>query len=275
VFDTVDLHFLREQREARLRDDAELIAGAARTRGIELETADLAAAVVVVSAFERDLLAALTGTPVHVVPTVHELGPERTRAPATCELLFVGGFRHTPNADAVAWFVAEVLPRVRAAVPAARLVVAGSEAAARVGALASDAVEVVGWQPRLEPLYGRVRAVVAPIRFGAGIKGKVGEALALGVPTAMTSIAAEGMYIDDGVHGLVADDPAALAEGIVRLLRDDDLWLRLSRQGRRLVEERFSPVAVRPLLARLLDGLASRPVAAAREPWTAPREAAG
>ena len=261
VFDTVDLSFLRERRAAALKDDAGLIARAAETRSVELAMADEADAVVVVSPFERDLLSTLTCTPVHVIPTVHELGPERTRAPVSDELLFVGGFRHPPNVDAVEWFVAEVLPRVRRSAPSARLVVAGSQVPPRVHALKSEAVEVIGWVPRLEPLYGRVRAAVAPLRYGAGIKGKVGEALSLGVPTAMTAVAAEGMHIDDGVHALVADDPAALAERIVRLLRDDDLWLQLSRRGRQLVEQRFSPKAVLPLLESLLDGLPPHEVA--------------
>jgi GT2 family glycosyltransferase/glycosyltransferase involved in cell wall biosynthesis len=254
IYDTVDLHFLRELREAGLKGTAELIASAAETRSFELTTADHADAVVVVSSFERDLLSTLTSTPVHVIPNVHEVGPERTHAPASDELMFVGGFRHPPNEDAVDWFVADVLPRVRRSVPSARLVIAGSHMTDRVRALQSEAVEVIGWVPRLEPLYACVRAVVAPLRYGAGLKGKVGEALSLGVPTAMTAIAAEGMHIDDGVHALVADQPAELADRIVRLMRDDDLWFQLSRSGQKLIEQRFSPEAVRPLLDRLLDG---------------------
>src|SRR5262249_31061824 len=158
-----------------------------------------------------------------------------------------GGFRHVPNEDAVAWFVTHVLPRVRRAVPGARFLIAGSHTTDRVRALASEGVEVVGWQPHLEPLYSRVRAAVAPLRYGAGVKGKVGEALALGVPTVMTSVAAEGMHIVDDVHGIVADDPEELAERLVRLMSDNDLWLRLSRRGQQLVQEQFSPSAVRPL----------------------------
>jgi glycosyltransferase involved in cell wall biosynthesis len=94
------------------------------------------------------------------------------------------------------------------------------------------------------------------------MKGKVGEALAFGLPAAMTPVAAEGMYIDDGVHGFVADEPAALAERLVCLMRDDEVWLDLSCRGRLLVEERFSPRAVRPLLAGVLNGApATEPVA--------------
>jgi O-antigen biosynthesis protein len=258
VYDTVDLHFLREQREADLKGDAALARRAAETRRAELAIADAVEALVVVSSFERDLLSALTDRPVYVVPNVHEVGHERTQAPASDDLLFVGGFRHPPNEDAVEWFVGEVLPRVRTAVPSARFLIAGSHVTERVRALESEAVQVLGWVPRLEPLYDRVRATVAPLRYGAGMKGKVGEALSVGVPSVITPIAAEGMYIEDGVHALVAEDPAAMAERIVRLMRDDDLWLKLSKEGRRLVERRFSPSAVLPLLEQLLDNVARR-----------------
>ncbi len=264
VYDTVDLYFLREHREAALKGGPQLASRAAETRGLELAVADAADAVVVVSSFERDLLSTLTQTPVHIIPNVHEMGRERTHAPASDELLFVGGFRHPPNQDGVEWFVAEVLPRIRHAVPSTRFLIAGSYVPDRVRALASDAVEVLGWVPRLEPLYARVRAAVAPLRYGAGIKGKVGEALSLGVPTVLTSIAAEGMYIEDGVHALVADDPAELAARIVRLMRDDDLWLGLARRGQGLVAERFSPSAVLPLLQELLDRGVDRASAAPR-----------
>ncbi len=255
VYDTVDLHFLREQRQADLIGDPQLAAQAEDTRRLELAAAQAAAAVVVVSPVERDMLSAMTGTPVYVIPNLHEVGPARPRASASDEILFVGGFHHRPNEDAVEWFVREVWPRVHGRIPSARFLIAGSHPTARVDALASETVEVVGWVPHLPPLYARVRAAVAPLRYGAGLKGKVGEALSLGVPMVMTSIAAEGAYIEDGADALVADDPANFAECLVRLLRDDDLWLALSRKGQRLIEERFTAAAVLPVLDGLLEGL--------------------
>lgn len=257
LYDTVDLHFLREQREAALKGDAALASRADETRQLELALAGGAEAVVVVSPFERDLLATMTGTPVHVVPNIHEVGRVRTQAPASDDILFVGGFRHPPNEDAVEWFAADVLPRVRRQRPSARFVIAGSHPTERVRRLQAPGVEVLGWVPRLEPLYRRVRVAVAPLRYGAGMKGKVGEALSLGVPAALTPVAAEGMYIDDGVHAFVAEDPDSLAERVVQLLTDDDVWLGMSWRGRRLIDERFSPQAVRPLLEAALGSAAS------------------
>lgn len=256
VYDTIDLHFLREERGAALQDSASLATRAADTRRVELAIADTADAVVVVSPYEREVLVEHTRSPVYVVPIAHDVAPARRHAPASHDILFVGGFRHPPNADAVEWFVATVLPRVRAAAPAARLLVVGAHAPEPVRALQSDGVEILGWVPDLEPLYRRVRLVVAPLRYGAGVKGKVGEALAQGVPTVMTSIAAEGMNVDDGVHGIVTDDPETMAAHIVRLLADDVAWHALSQSGRTLVTERCSPEAVRPLLDAVLRGAA-------------------
>jgi glycosyltransferase involved in cell wall biosynthesis len=258
IYDTVDLHFLREEREAALKGDASLTARAEETRRLELAIAGSVEALLVVSPFERDLLSRLIPSPVYVIPIVHDVGPRRTQAPVSHELLFVGGFRHPPNEDAVEWFVTDVLPRVRRRVRSACFLIAGADITDRVRALESEAVQVLGWVPRLEPLYARVRAAVAPLRYGAGMKGKVGEALSVGVPMAMTTVAAEGMYIENGVHALVADDPDMLADGIVQLLQDDDLWVRLSNRGQRLVEERYSPRAVLPLLEQLLGNLPCR-----------------
>lgn len=252
VYDTIDLHFLREERYAVLKDSPSLATRAADTRRVELAIAAAADAVVVVSPYERDVLAEHTRSPVYVVPIAHDVAPARTHAPASHDILFVGGFRHPPNTDAVEWFVAAILPRVRAVVPTARLLVVGPHAPDGIRALQSDGVEILGWVQDLLPLYGSVRMVVAPLRYGAGVKGKVGEALALGVPTVMTSIAAEGMHVEDGVHAFVADDPETMAALIVRLFADDAIWHALSRRGRALVTDRCSPAAVRPLLDAVL-----------------------
>lgn len=254
LYDTVDLHFLREERGAALTQDAALLARAAETGRTELAIANTVDAVVVVSPIERHVLAQRTKTPIFVVPNIHPLAPERPHVPASHDLLFVGGFRHPPNVDGILWFVREILPRLRALVPTARLLIVGSSVPQNILELASDAVEVVGWVPDVTPLYLRVRAAVAPLRYGAGVKGKVGEAMALGVPTVLTSIAAEGMHVESEVHALVADAPDAFAAHLGRLLTDDGLWQKLSTHGRTLIADRFSPEAVTTLLDGALRG---------------------
>jgi glycosyltransferase involved in cell wall biosynthesis len=133
--------------------------------------------------------------------------------------------------------------------------IAGSNAPAEVLALSGRrGVQVVGYVPDLTQLFDRSRVFVAPLRFGAGVKGKVGESMAHGLPVVTTSIGAEGMSLRDGEHLLVADEPEVFADAVLRLIRDDALWTRLQANGRKFVEEMQSMGAVRAKLAKLLDG---------------------
>lgn len=253
IFDTVDLHFLRVQREAETTRNATRLRDALRQEIEELELIDMADVTVVVSEVERDLLHSRTDTPVLVVPNIHIDHPEVLGPRDRSGILFVGGFRHTPNVDAMAWFVREVLPLIAEEEPDVFLTIAGSHPPEEVMALSSDRVTVTGWVHDLVPTYAASRVAVAPLRYGAGVKGKVGEALSLGVPMVLTSIASEGMHIEQGSHALVADDPEGFAASVVRLLRDDDLWIRLSAAGRQLVHDRFGVEATRARLEQALS----------------------
>jgi glycosyltransferase involved in cell wall biosynthesis len=169
-------------------------------------------------------------------------------------LLFVGGFGHVPNGDAIRWFAAEIWPMIHAEEPDCRLLVVGSNPGDDVLALAAiPGVEVTGYVTDLEPIYARARVTIAPLRFGAGAKGKVGESLAHGVPVVATTIGAEGMGLVDGENVLVADTGTQFAAQVLQLMRSDDLWLRLSRNGVDHVARAFSPDAARAVLADLLS----------------------
>jgi glycosyltransferase involved in cell wall biosynthesis len=105
-------------------------------------------------------------------------------------------------------------------------------------------VRVLGYVPDVEPLFARGRVFVAPLRFGAGAKGKIGEALAHSVPVVTTGVGAEGMHLRDGEEVLVADSAAEFAAAVVRLYGDAALWQRLAENGRAHVERHFSPRVV-------------------------------
>jgi glycosyltransferase involved in cell wall biosynthesis len=203
-------------------------------------------------------------TPIAVVPNVHPAHTGAVRAFGDRrDLLFVGNFVHAPNVDAVRWFCAEVLPAVRARIPDVRLFVVGNGPPPSVQALACPHVTVTGWVESTEPHLDACRVSVAPLRYGAGMKGKIGEALARGLPVVSTGIGAEGMDLRDGVHALIADDPRAFAEAIVRLYRDEALWTALSAAGRRHVDERYGPATVGAALEALLRAPLTRAGAAA------------
>jgi glycosyltransferase involved in cell wall biosynthesis len=119
--------------------------------------------------------------------------------------------------------------------------------------LASETIEVHGWVADLVPMHQRCRLSVAPLRYGAGVKGKVGESMAAGLPTVCTPVAVEGMNLVDGQHVLVAADAAGFADRVVALLDDDALWCALSEAGASAITERFGPDVARAALQDVLD----------------------
>jgi O-antigen biosynthesis protein len=254
MYDMVDFHAVRLERQAELTGDEGLRAQAAMYRDIEVSAARAADITIAISDDEKAaMLREVPDANIVVLPNIFTaMADSPLRLEDRGGVLFVGGFGHVPNGDAVRWFVAEVWPLVRAEIPDCRLRIAGSNPGEDVLALASvPGVEVLGYVPDLLPLYAQTRISIAPLRFGAGAKGKVGESLAHGVPVVATTIGAEGMGLMDGEHVLVADTAAGFAAQVLRLLRDDALWLGLSHAGRSQVESRFSPVAAQSVLASL------------------------
>jgi len=254
VFDTIDLHYLRERRAAELAGDRTGLAMAARTRALELDAIARSDATLVVSAAERELLALdAPGATVEILTNLHEVAGPGLPYDARHDLVFVGGFRHPPNVDAVRWFVGEVFPRVRERLPGVRFHCIGSNVVESVRALASEpGVVVHGHVPDITPYMDGCRVSVAPLRYGAGVKGKVNLSMAHGQPVVATHAAVEGMHLRDGEDVLVAGDAAAFAEAVVRLYTDRALWERLSLGGMDNIARHFSLDAARDAVRRVL-----------------------
>lgn len=246
ILDTVDLHYLRESRAAQLTANESLAKSALRTRRHELEVVARADLTLVVSGVERDVLAIDAPTArVEVLSTLHEMAGPGLPFAQRQDLVFVGGFRHTPNVDAVRWFVQEVFPRLRQRLPNAVFHCIGGDVPDSIAALAQEGVIVHGHVPDLAPAMDGMRIAVAPLRFGAGVKGKINLSMAHGQPVVATSCAVEGMHLQNGVDVLVADKPQAFADAVVRLYGDEELWSRLSRNGLENVARHFSMDAAR------------------------------
>ncbi|MDE2408443.1 MAG: glycosyltransferase [Xanthomonadaceae bacterium] len=253
LFDTVDLHYLREQRAAQLTGDAVALRAAARTRTAELGLMAQADATLVVSASEQALLAhECPQARVEVLSNLHALAAAGPGFAARQGLLFVGGFRHPPNVDAMVWFAHEVLPRLRAQQPGMVLHCIGGDVPAAISALADlPGMQVHGHVPDLQPWLEHCRVSVAPLRFGAGVKGKVNQAMAHGLPVVATACAVEGMHLQAGEDVLVAGDAEGFAQAVLRLHADATLWAALAARGRENVARHFSFDAARPTVCRL------------------------
>ncbi|MGB3462390.1 MAG: glycosyltransferase [Rhodanobacter lindaniclasticus] len=254
LFDTVDLHFLRERRAAELGGSATMARQAEAARRSELTLIEQADVSFVVSPHERSLLARLLPQArVELLSNIHEVHGCRQPHAGRRDLVFIGGYGHPPNGDAVHWIADEILPRLREALPGIRVHVLGDMPDAVRHELARPGLEFHGRVAELAPWLDRCLATLAPLRFGAGVKGKINMSMSHGVPVIATTIAVEGMQLADGVNVLVADDAAAFVAAALRLQADEALWERLSANGLDNVQQHFSAKAAAAALRRVLD----------------------
>jgi len=166
-------------------------------------------------------------------------------------LLFVGAMHRDTNVDAVGHFCADVLPRIRAEVPAATFTIVGGEPTDAVRRLGAEpGVQVTGFVAALEPYYGAATVFVAPLRITGGIAGKTIDAMAAGCPVVTTALGNDGLGATPGVHLFVADTPADFAAAVVRLLRDPGLRQRLGDAAREFAVARFAPTISAAALER-------------------------
>lgn len=259
--DTVDLHFLRDARAAAATglSDPRREIHVAR----ELKTYGAADVRIFVSDAERALYEGLSGavtTGNTVIPIIVEERSPSPRAPRPSEVVFVGPMWHFPNHDGLSWLCSEIWPQVRRTVPDAHLRIVGSNAwAAPVDTSPftdCPGVTLAGFVPRLSDVYAEAAVAVAPLRFGAGMKGKVCEAMAAAVPVVTTTVGAEGIRAVPGRDLLVADDPDGFARGIATLLEDDRMAASIGMAGAEAVQLQCGPAVVRPAVHALLGDVA-------------------
>jgi len=189
---------------------------------------------------------------VRILSNIHRIHGSRRSFAERRDIFFIGAFAHPPNTDAVLWFCREIFPLVLAQEPEMRFSVIGADPPAQVRALASDSVRILGYVPDVTPFLDGCRLSVAPLRYGAGVKGKVNQSLAYGLPVVATTQAVEGMFLEDGESALIANQPDELARAVLRLYRDPGLWERLSAGGLRVMEAHFGFEAARRALTELV-----------------------
>lgn len=252
VFYGHDLHFRRLRQEHAVSGRPETLAAARSAETLERNAWKGSDVVLYPSTEEVNVLhGMLPDTDVRMIPAYSfDRFNHQAEFQSRSDVLFVAGFAHPPNVDAALWLLHEIMPLVRAQRPGVRLHLVGSNPTADVRALADAQTHVSGYvsDAELARYYANCRVAVVPLRFGAGIKSKVVEALQQGLPLVTTPVGAQGL---DGVEdsAVVASEPAELAAAIVRLLDDEAEWLRRSRAGAAFVEQRFSVSAMRDSIA--------------------------
>jgi GT2 family glycosyltransferase/glycosyltransferase involved in cell wall biosynthesis len=254
LFDTVDLHFLREQRAAELSGSASMARQAQSSRKSELALIEQSDVTFVVSPHEQALLAAeLPHAKVELLSNIHEVFGCRRPYAGRRDLVFIGGYGHPPNVDAIRWIATDILPALHERVPNITVHVAGDIPDAAREELSAPGLVFHGRVPDLAPLMESALASLAPLRFGAGVKGKINMAMSHGLPVIATGTAVEGMRLQPDIDVMIAQDPAAFADAVARLASDETLWTSLSRNGLDNVDRHFSPRAAAATLRRVLD----------------------
>lgn len=265
VVDSVDVVFHRLEAKARVTGRAEDAEKAARTKAEELAVYEQADLVITVTDADAQIMRdEVPSTPTFTIPNIHPMEqPAAAGAAVAAQLLFIGSYTRPggeTNIDAMRYFCVEVLPLVAAAVPGVRLRIVGGPRNADIDALASPQVEVLGFVPETRPYLQTSAISIAPLRFGGGMKGKIGEAMSFGLPVVTTSTGIEGFGLTPGEHALVGDTPRAFADHTIALLRDTALRQRVGGAGHRFISEHYSDVAVQARVAQLLAQLDSYPV---------------
>jgi glycosyltransferase involved in cell wall biosynthesis/SAM-dependent methyltransferase len=255
IFNTVDLHYLRELRQAELAKDENALEAALMIRDQEFELIEKCDLTILLS--QEELYTVREIKPeasLAILPVVFSDIPGATKPfEDRRDILFIGSFPHQPNIDAVLYFAEAVFQIIRQRIPDIQFKVIGSNPPESIQRLAeSPGIEILGFVKDLEPVFSNIRLSVAPLRYGAGIKGKIGTSICYGVPCVATPIAIEGMGLIDGVNVLVGETPEQLAEAICTAYLDAAKWNALSNEGHRFALDNYSVSVIRDRVSNIL-----------------------
>ena len=256
IFDTVDIACLRLEREYQLTGSEKAAHAARHYQKLETRLARSCDQVWCVTAEDRAALArAVPSARFEIIPNIHLLQDRGKSFAARQGLLFIGNFLHRPNMDAIHYFMREIYPLVREAIPTVTFFIVGDHALPELAAYASNDVTITGYVAEVDPIFQSCRVFIAPLRFGAGMKGKIGQALSYGLPVVTTSVGAEGMGLENGSEALIADRAQEFAAALIRVYQDAALWQRLSDHGYSHISRHFTPEIVEDRIHQAIKGI--------------------
>lgn len=256
IYHTLDLHFVRMFREAELHCDKSKQIESENIKQIELEAIRTSDASIVVSTSEFERVhQLLPDANQYVFPLILDVRNAKNVFENRNDIVFVGNFAHPPNVDAVLYFITQIMPFVLKRLPDVRFYVIGKNPPVEIKALSSNNVIVTGFIEDLNSFLDKMRVSVAPLRFGAGIKGKIASAMAAGLPVVATSLAVEGMNLTNNENILIANDAEEFAETIVWLYQEETLWNQISKNGQEFAKNTWGAEAAWKNLSNILSGL--------------------
>lgn len=237
IYDMVDIHYLRLERGLEIKHDELRAEQVVEYKYIETELCKKADKIAVISDKEKEFMKAFVDeSKLFTVSNVHNLMVKPEEMPPFEDrsgIFFIGTFLHDPNVDAVEVLYHKIMPLVWEQLPNLKITIIGSEAPESILKMNSDQFEVTGYVENIIPYYEKCFASVSPLRFGAGVKGKIGQALEYTLPVLTTEIGAEGMFLENGITALIAgnDDYQTFADHIVAICTQKELWNTLHQNS--------------------------------------------
>ncbi len=254
VYDTIDLHFLRMDRQAALENKTN-DTSAQEMHELELSLMKKSDVTILTSPAEAELLHQEDSSlRFAILPNIHTEGETVDSFDNRKNMMFLGGFQHTPNIDSAEYLVQKIWPIIKEKIPDLKLYIIGSSPTDKVKNLASEDIEVTGFVKDLSSYYKDCKVMLAPIRFGAGVKGKITQSLAMGLPVVTSSLGAEGINLEDGKHCMIADSEDAFAKKAIEVYSDEKLWKKLSKNGMDVAKE-YSPERAKACLEAIISSI--------------------
>ncbi len=258
IFNTVDLHFVREKMEAELHHSERELINAENTRLLELSMLSLADAGIVISTDELELLEKTYHLKnVRHIPQARRLYGRKKGFDGRHGMVFIGS-AHQPNVDAVIYYTEEIAPLIAEFAPDLKLTVIGEALHEELKKtpqyekiIQSGKIEFAGFVPDLREYLDECILTIAPLRYGAGTKGKVASSFCCGVPCVSSAFGSEGTGMIDGVHLLTASNAAEFAGAVKKLLTDPELWERISEGGMEFIRQNYSFERVEKMMDEL------------------------
>jgi glycosyltransferase involved in cell wall biosynthesis len=255
VYSVADLHHVRLGRQAAIEGRPDLKIHSKQIKLQEMMLAWSADAVITHSAEEAGLLKCeVPAAHIHVVSWAVNARPRDVAFSKRHGIAFVGSYTHAPNADAAQWLAQAIMPLVHRGDPAIICALIGSGMPESLRQLTAPGVAPLGYVADLDGALAQIRLTVAPLRYGAGVKGKVLESLARGVPCVMSRVAAEGLALPDALAPLVADTAADIAARVLHLHADEAAHAAVREAGLAFIARRHSADSILPALKAAISG---------------------
>lgn len=239
-FDMVDFHYLRFKRESELTANPDIMKNADKYLKLELDNCQKADKIIVISDVEKETLKDFYKEDSKIVSigNIHQYIENEN--PVSFEdrkdLLFIGGFDHKPNVDAVQYLANEIMPLLWKSEPGISISIIGSNPPESILKLNSDKFKIIGFAKEVSPYFLNSRIFLAPLRYGAGIKGKIGQSLEFGLPLVTTNIGAEGFNFKENRNIIVGNTSQEIVENILLLYKNKEVWEKISSDSKEVIE---------------------------------------